>query len=674
MIRETESHSLKNPIGMKKANGIVSFVGTYCAVLAGISLLAIYQTQVQTQALLKLRTRYKWAILMLVFAANAGAGLYVALRPAASKAFSRLLEGKTRAGLLGDIAGVALVLLPVPVFLYARADFFGQGIEAFFRLFWLFWLLLPVQATGLRLATGLEWPRAFAVMLLTDGMTAQLYTLGAAISDYPFSMGWSEASRYYYGSLVFSNSLYGQTVPLSVMHGSRYLLQSLPFALPGLPLWGARLWQVLLWIGLTSWSAFALLRRLALHDRLKAVLTFGWLFLFYFQGAVYYHLQVCVIIILYGVSLGHPWRSLAAIVAASIWAGMSRVNWFPVPAMLAIALYVLEKPLAHRRGMAEYVKTPLLWGVVGIVAALAGQAFYVAVSRNTNIEAFASSFSSALLWYRWLPSPTNPVGIIPGVVIVSLPLAALVIWRLRNGPHALHPLRLAALGGLLAVLLVGGLVVSTKIGGGGDLHNMDAYLVLLAILGTYALTVNAEIKPRSQDAGSAAPWSIVLLMFTVPVSVALLHFGSPFRYDVGRAAADLATLRREVPIYAASGDVLFMYERHLLTFRIIPEVRLIADYEVVTLMEMAISGNEAYLGQYYEDLETHRFAAIVAHPQNLGVETGDFIEENDAWNRLVGQPLLCQYKPALTLDYSNVQILVPRARPCTDFPPELGKP
>jgi hypothetical protein len=117
-----------------------------------------------------------------------------------------------------------------------------------------------------------------------------------------------------------------------------------------------------------------------------------------------------------------------------------------------------------------------------------------------------------------------------------------------------------------------------------------------------------------------------------------------------------------------------MYERQLLTFGLIPRVPLVPDYEVVSLMEMAISGNEHYLGQFYGDLASHRFAAIVAHPQNLGVETGDFIEESNVWNRLVGQPLLCQYKPAVTFAYSNVQILVPRARPCAEFPPPVRQP
>ena len=96
-----------------------------------------------------------------------------------------------------------------------------------------------------------------------------------------------------------------------------------------------------------------------------------------------------------------------------------------------------------------------------------------------------------------------------------------------------------------------------------------------------------------------------------------------------------------------------------------------------------------YLGTYSSDrqlkldlllnaparrLADHRFVAIVTHRQNLGVETGDFIEESNVWTALVAQPLLCQYKPALTLAYSNIQILVPRAKPCPIYPPTLDGP
>lgn len=659
---------------MKTATRIGNFVRTYFAIGAAICVLAIIQTQIQTQALLKIRTRYKWLILMAVFALNALAGLYLVLRRADTKGpwESLRLTGARR--IAGIIAGTALLLLPVPLFLAARADFFGRGIEAFFRLLWLFWWIALLQAAGLRLAAGLDWPTALVAALLLDGVAAQVRTLGAAVSNYPFSIGWSEASRYYYGSLIFSKRLYGEVLPLSVMHGTRYLLQSLPFVVSGVTIWWARLWQVLLWIGLSLWSSWAIVRRLGIRERLSALLVVAWLFLFYFQGAVYYHLQVCVILIMYGVKLNRPWRSLAAILAASLWAGMSRVNWFPVPAMLAIMLYILERPFRDARDWRDYLKTPLLWGMLGLAAALGGQALYVALSGNSNLEAFASSFTSALLWYRWLPSPTNPIGIIPGVLIVSLPLWVLIAWRLREVPGRLHALRLLGLAGMLVILLAGGLVVSTKIGGGGDLHNMDAYLVMLASVGAYGLTDRARPEGARNSEGTSPPWAMVAWMALVPVAFSLLRLGNSFSYDVDRAGADLAALRQDVAHYAQGGEVLFMYERHLLAFGIIPGIPMVGDYEVVTLMEMAISGNKVYLDKYYRDLQTRRFAAIVAHPQNLGVETGDFIEENNAWSRLVAQPMLCQYKPALTLDYSKIQILVPRARPCAEFPPQVGAP
>jgi hypothetical protein len=635
--------------------------------------MAIYQTQYQTEALLKFRTRYKWVLLMALLALNAAIALFVVLRPRLPADLWERLAFKRWPPVALIAAGAVLLVLPVPLLWYARADFFGRGMEAFFRLLWLYWWLVLVQAAGVRLVFSLDWARALAVALMVDGVAAQIYTSSLAVSSFPFSMGWSEASRYYYGSLVFASGLYGESLPLSVMHGSRYLLQSIAFLIPHLPLWGARLWQVALWLVLTGGASWALVRRLRLTNRTDALIMGAWLFLFFFQGAVYYHLQVCVLLVLLGVTRGHPWRSMVAVVAASFWAGMSRLNWIPVPAMLAAALHVLETPFGGGRSLWEYARRPILWGAAGVAAALGGQAFYIAVSGVSDLEAFGSSLSSPLLWYRWLPSPTNAIGIIPGVLIVSLPIWLLIFLSIRARPRDIHMLRTLGLGALLAILLIGGLVVSTKIGGGGDLHNMDAYLVLLAIIGAYLVAGVVEREPSSEFESFKAPWPAIAWMLLVPVAFGILRLGSPFSYDRERAAADVAEVAREVRTYGRSGEILFMYERHLLTFGLVPKVRMVPEYEVVTLMEMAISANETYLRQYYDDLETHRFAAIVAHPQNLGVESGDFIEENDAWSELVAQPLLCQYKPALTLQYSKVQILVPRARPCESFPPAVGK-
>ncbi len=504
-----------------------TFFKTFLAIGAIVSLSALYQTEVQTEAFLKIRTRYKWALLMILFAVNAALALAIVLRNDGEGKFWDRLSWADLDAARYRIAGVVLTVAPLPILWLVRAQFFGRGLEAFFRLLWLFWWCALVQAAGLRLAARVSWPRALAGVLVFDGGLAELYTLVLPVSNYPFSMGWSEASRFYYGSLVFSKTIYGARVPLSVWHGSRYLMLAIPFLIKGLPIWAARLWQVLLWLGVTATSSWALVRRVRVSDRMLAVILGIWFFLYLFQGAVYYHLQVCVIIILLGVAAAHPWRSLAAVLVASFWAGMSRLNWYPVPAMLAIALYLLEERLPSSDRVSRYVRTPVLWGISGMVAALSGQAFYIAVSGNTNLEAFGSSLTSALLWYRWLPSATNPIGIIPGVLLISLPGWLLVLWLSRQPGGHLHPLRWYGLMALLAVLLVGGLVVSTKIGGGGDLHNMDAYMVLLGMIAAYILT--ARVVPEADAKRSSGRSTMACGGASAACSGRILHTGHRLR-------------------------------------------------------------------------------------------------------------------------------------------------
>ncbi|HEX8992341.1 MAG TPA: hypothetical protein VF784_11745 [Anaerolineales bacterium] len=649
-----------------------TFARTYLAIGAAISLLAIIQTQQQTEALLKFRTRYKWVFLMAFFAFYLAVGLYLVLRrdDAIWKKWQFRIAD---AGWL-RISGPVLIAVAFPILVYAERQFYGHGPDALFRLLWLFWALLLLQAVGWKLTTNMSWALSFAFALLLDGIVAQVYTSSLAVTDYPFSAGWSEASRFYYGSLPFSRSVYGIRLPLSVWHGTRYFLQSVPFMIKGLPLWFHRLWQVILWLGLTGLTSWSLVRRLKLQQWTTALVLALWFFLYVFQGAVYYHLQVCVIIILWGVSSRHPWRSLISVIAASFWAGMSRLNWYPVPAMLAIAIYLLEEPFARAAAAWRYLAKPVLWGVAGLVTALLGQSFYIAISGNTNLQAFASSLTSALLWYRWFPSPTNRIGIIPGILIVSLPLFILLFTMIRGRVHNLHPLRWVGLLGMLLILLVGGLVVSTKIGGGGDLHNMDAYMVMLALIGAYFIGQRVEPEPKARAEFAAATYPGIVLMLVVPVAFAILHLGPPFRYDPVQTSQDLATLRGAVLNYSKSGPVLFINERQLLTFGTIPNVPVVPEYEVVSLMEMAISGNRPYLTQFYNDLSNHRFAAIVAQKQNIGAVPGDFPEENSAWTRLVAVPLLCQYKPVLTLVSANIQVYVPRPSPCPNFPPSLAQP
>ena len=630
-------------------------------VSVALSAAVIYQIERQTQALLKIHSNLRWFFIICIFAAYLSAGVYLLLRKKKNDYLWQKLEF-SNLGVFSKILGILFLVIAFPILWFVKFEAYNFIEPPFVLLLWIWLWLTLVQAAGLKMLACTSWPLSFGLVVLINGIIYQSYFFLQPVTDYPFSLGWSEASRFYYGSLPFSKSIYGVQLPLSVWHGSRYFLLSLPFLFGKIPLLEARLWQAFLWLATSGYTAFLLVRRLKWNGLLNKFLVGGWFFLFLFQGAVYYHLLICVIIILAGVSPRHFWRSLIAVALASFWAGMSRVNWFPVPAMLAITIYLLEEPYSKNNIFWKYIRKPVMWGVLGLAFAFAGQIFYISISGNTDLSEFGSSFTSALLWYRLWSSDTNPLGVIPGLIIISISPFVMLTQILRGRWNSFHPLRWVGISSMLTILLVGGLIVSTKIGGGGDLHNMDAYIVLLGLLTMYFMSECVEAESTSLPALKLDLPFVMGFLMIIPVAFSLARLIPPVHYNHQKAAKDLQTLRVTVQVYSQKGEVLFINERHLLTFDLIPGIPIVPEYEGVSLTEMAISGNQPYLNKFYQDLKTHRFTAIVARQQRLRVKTGDFAEEAIAWNQLVARQLLCEYQPVFTLESSSIQVLIPREK------------
>jgi hypothetical protein len=480
------------------------------------------------------------------------------------------------------------------------------------------------------------------------------------VRDFPFSIGWSEASRYYYASLFFDQKLYGLDLSPSVLHPTRYLMQSLPFLLEGIPLWGHRLWQALLWIVLSTMTAYCMTRRLRLKHLLSTVLTSMWIFLYLFRGPVYYHLLVSVIVVLAGFDRRKPWRSTGVIMIASAWAGISRINWFPVPAMLGIALYLLEQR-QREIPLWRYLTLPTLWSVLGLGTAFGTQALYMALSGNKP-EMFTSSFSSDLLWYRLWPNPTFRLGLVFSVLLVSFPLLWFITVRFLRNKGRWTFIRIFGLIAMLAVLFIGGLVVSVKIGGGSNLHNLDAYLVLLLLIAVYLYYDRFATEEMDISSVVSYSWIRTLALLTIPIFFTL-RGGSPLRLP---SREDTRTALRQlystVSQAARDGEVLFISERQLLLFEDDFDMNLVPSYEKVFFMEMVMSQNQSYLDQFYEDIQSQRFEAIVADPVFIVYKERhrSWAEENNVWVQFVSEPLLCYYQPHLTLDGMSVQVLYPR--------------
>ena len=504
----------------------------------------------------------------------------------------------------------------------------------------------------------------FFASLLAVGFCYQCGTYINSVSSNPFTLSWSEGSRYYYASLVVAQKLYGQNIPLSFLHPSRYLVLSVPFLLRQDSIFIHRAWQVFLWITTTLVCMITLVKRLRNRDFWWQVILVCSGFLFLQQGPVYYHLLLCAIAVFIGFDKDKFWRSLIVVVFASIWAGISRINWYPLPGVLAALLYLLEKTRSSEKNLWEYIKIPLLYIATGLVFSLAANLAYIPLSGNADVEQFTTSFTADLLWNRLLPGPTFPKGILTGILWLCAPCLILVIMRFYRKEHTLNKITPFFIVFALSVFFTGGLVVSVKIGGGSNLHNMDAFLLLLMTCVYYL-----EFTDLAGEDGSrpAAPLRglFLILMLLQPLfwsfsiwSPRSIYSAESLQHDLQEIKGYTESITRQHP----DSEILFINERQLLTFGYIPEVELIPEYELLELMEMAISNQGDYLQLFYERLAAHEFDMIVIDKQYLNFKNEEdaFSEENNAWVRNITIPLMKYYTPITWLRYTDTEIYIPR--------------
>lgn len=519
-------------------------------------------------------------------------------------------------------------------------------------------------------ANAISWAQhsTAAHILLTALLYATIYKLATflpEVSTYPLSLGWSEASRYYNASLFFAQRLYGVWVSPPVLHPTRYLMQAFPFLFGEAPLWFHRLWQVLLWWGFSLMAGAAIAFRL----RLRRAAFLGmvlWVVLSVFQGPVYYHLLVMVILVVVAFDPRHPTRSALVVGLASLWAGISRINWFPMPGLLATAIYLLEQPVA-RQTFWRYLRWPASWFVGGTLLAFLSQRTYIFLSGNP-VDQFASSFHSDLLWYRLLPNPTYPLGVLPACFLAfgGVVLSLIVFYFQRH--QVAHPLRWLGLATILGILLAGGIVVSVKIGGGSNLHNLDAFLVMLILIAAYSFA--GRFQPEVADNRAVLPFpavGLVGLACLAPLAFALFSGGAFPRWDAAVAWQAVSDIQAQTQRVTNQGqEVLFINQRHLLTFDEVTGVPLVPEYELVFLMEMVMSGNQSYLDAFQQDLQKQRFGLIVVESLSINYQGRNraFGEENDAWVSQVSKPVLCYYEVIQSFDPIGVVLMAPRRLPC----------
>jgi hypothetical protein len=412
-----------------------------------------------------------------------------------------------------------------------------------------------------------------------------------------------------------------------------------------------------------------MLSRISIREKSLRWLVALWIFLFLFLGPIYFHLVVPVILVLIGFSLRDDRKTLRlrsaqdwfVILLASAWCGWSRVNWYPMPAIIAATLYILETSVKGK-SLLQYLWKPALWGIFGTLTAFAFQRLYIAIS-GVDSQYFYTSIASGLMWYRLWPNATFPAGLLSAAILTSLPIWVAMYLVLRADKGAFHPIRLLLLIAALVTLFVACLFVSLKIGGGADLHNMDAYFVVLLIVFLYLVFARYAREDFAVPRSVPLHWLVVIALLIFPIWAAIqpnLGFGT---FDSQRTRVILDDLQTRIDqVDAQGGEVLFITQRHLISMGMLHGVTLIPEYEREDLMEMAMADNEAYLSQFRQDLENQRFALLIVDPLRFlrFFDQRSFAEENNAWATRVAKHILCNYREEAVFPEDNIALYVPQ--------------
>lgn len=594
---------------------------------------------------------------------------------------------------------IFLLVFPVWLFQYTPWGLVFENINL--RL--LIWgLVLIGIAFFLTKGKDIAGWKEFAVAAI---LTSTEFTIAQAflrVSDYPFSMGWSEGNRLWDYSILFGREIYNyppdKKIPV-LLDTARQFVGGIPFLFPGVTIEVERAW-----VGLSVLFPYVLLGIAAFEFKRTNtrvwILTVFWALLFLKQGPIHPPLILCAVVV--ALIWRRPlWLALPLIAATGYAAAASRFTWLFAPAlwigMLELAGAKLEDQKISRH---TWVRVTAL-GLAGAAGGYFGKKIIELLAGNTNASAAItisgvtnSLTAQSLLWYRLFPNATYGNGILIGLVLAILPFCIFIGYIIFSKRWILNIWQSLAIAAPLLAFFVVGLIVSTKIGGGGDLHNMDMFLIGLMFVG--AIAWHQGGREWIWNFAEFPIWVRVsfILMFILP-GVAPLSSLRTYEYlgdpvwlitltDTGASTENdlellpppefveqsLQTIQDEITLAQASGEILFIDQRQLLTFGFAADIPFVPEYEKKVLMDRALRGDLNYFETYYNDLSEQRFSLIVSELLRTPIKDSDFQfgEENNAWVKWVSSPTLCYYESKVTIKEIGVQLLVPKQGPvdCSD--------
>ena len=559
----------------------------------------------------------------------------------------------------------AILLIAPVILLYSLSIGFDTGLTVrilgILILSSLGGILLPLRELS-------KIERVFLGLLIG----ATLVSIGeeyARVSAYPFSLSWSEGSRFWSNSLFFIRDQYQVinehivpnyvTLGLSLLRGLPYLISDRSIALH-------RMWEVTLWIVPSLILGWTLTRRWRTKMSWKHMAFLLWSYLFLAQGPIYPPLILVTILVVLLTDGNKPARTAAVVFLASLFAGLGRWTWMIAPTTYAILLMMLENR-EPEISITEYIRKrfPFYFALiaVGLIGGLLSQAISVLVTHRPPFI-YLGSMNHPLLWDRLFPNPTFAPGILPGLLVAVGPLILLLIWTFTSRRQRLHPVTTSLLLLMGVTLLIGGMVVSVKIGAGGDLHDLDMFWIFLLILANDSVRRIIHGQLDRPELWPEFPQGLALIAFVTPILWAVATSQEVDFLPSDKGVEELQIISREVDKAVLEGDILFLEQRQLMAFGFIENVPLVPEYELIEVMDHAMAGNEAYFHEFYQDLEGRRFSLIIASGMSREKHRVPhaFEEESEAWRKYVAIRLFDWYSPTVRLDDVGVWLYKPVIR------------
>jgi hypothetical protein len=499
-------------------------------------------------------------------------------------------------------------------------------------------------------------------ILALIGLCLRVYVSYLPVSNYPFSVSWSESGRIFNAYQFYAPWLSKAHQSLPWLDAGRAILDGLILLIPGSQIWMWRFWIASLYLVTSFFTSFLVITRssavFGANNRTQNLLRWVlilWGGLFLYQSHIYYHLLAGIIPVLWFTRKDRPSITLLVVAVCAVWMGLTRVNWFIMPAIVAATIYFLTEP-KEGKSIFQYVRWPMVWGMINLI--ISGAVYLLALNLAGKPSVISGAMNYAFFRSKLWPNAGFAPGLIPGIILITLPVLIIILYVTWRHGNPFHWVRWGAVLSIITVLGAGSTVVSLRSGGGYDLHNYDTLLLILFLTAVYlgqgGFSPDRVIQPAKPILFDPRFAAMLLLL---PVLLTAMQVKPRPVFATAESAQAISQLdqviRSQTPEQANS--VLFIDHRQLLIYNQIPSVTLHAPYENIELMEMAMANNKVYFSQFWTDLENRKFPFIVSSVLWEGMNDSQdhyFWYENNVWSDYVVSPILRHYEPI----YINTEV------------------